>query len=121
MPGEDNVNPCQLAGKVLVLTGTFAFAGTTQAKGDLNAGKGGVEAFICLHGGTVTSAVSGRTSILLVGDQPGMKKVTEAERRGVVSVRLETLIQGLRNNKLSESLEAAEPLELATEDYSTGF
>jgi antirestriction protein len=121
MPGEDNVNPGQLSGRVLVLTGTFAFTGTTVAKGDLNAGKGGVEAFVSLHGGNVTSAVSGRTSILLIGDQPGMKKVTQAKARGISSIRLETLIEGLRHNKLSESLESAEPIELAIEDYSVGF
>jgi hypothetical protein len=45
----------------------------------LNLGKDRVKGMVEAFGGKVTGAVSGRTHILVVGKEPGMGKVTQAE------------------------------------------
>ena len=45
----------------------------------MNLGKDRVKGMVEAFGGKVTGAVSGRTHILVVGKQPGLGKVTQAE------------------------------------------
>jgi len=68
-----------LAGLTFVITGTLAGVSREQAR-----------ARIQEHGGKVASAVSSRTSYLLVGQDPG-SKLDEARRLGVPQIDLEGL------------------------------
>jgi hypothetical protein len=68
---------CVLAGKTVVLTGVFPELGGGSG---LDLGKARARALVEAHGGRVTSAVSGRTDILLVGREPGFAKVSAAQR-----------------------------------------
>ena len=68
-----------LAGLTFVITGTLPGVSREQAK-----------ARILEHGGKVASAVSGKTSYLLVGENPG-SKVDEAKKLGVAPIDLDGL------------------------------
>ena len=68
-----------LAGLTFVITGTLPGVSRDQAR-----------ARIQEHGGKVASAVSAKTSYLLVGENPG-SKVDEARRLGVAQIDLEGL------------------------------
>ena len=64
------------------LTGkTFVISGVMQSMK-----RGEVEEYIKKHGGRVTSAVSGKTSFLLVGDHTGKTKYHAAKQRGVTLI-----------------------------------
>jgi hypothetical protein len=56
----------------------------------LNLGKDRAEALVASFGGRVTSAVSGRTTHLLVGAEPGAKKVGAAAAGGAKLLDLKT-------------------------------
>jgi NAD-dependent DNA ligase len=47
----------------------------------LNLGKDKVKGMVEAFGGKVTGSVSGRTHILVVGKEPGLGKVSQAERQ----------------------------------------
>jgi DNA ligase (NAD+) len=61
-----------LAGFQIVLTGTLTGHSRDEAAGEIRA-----------RGGTVTSSVSGRTTHVVAGDQPGAAKIAAARRAGV--------------------------------------
>jgi hypothetical protein len=65
----------QLAGKTIVLTGVFPELGGGCG---LNLGKDKARRLCEQFGGRVTTAVSGRTDLLLVGSEPGASKVAKA-------------------------------------------
>ena len=69
-----------LAGHRIVLSGVFKEEGGGEG---LNLGKQRMKKKIELHGGAVTSSISKKTTLLLVGDAPGMRKVQQANSRGV--------------------------------------
>jgi hypothetical protein len=91
-PGVGGAVASSLSKKTVVLTGVFPEAGGGVG---LNQGKERVKAMIESFGGRVTSAVSGNTSYLLIGQAPGGEKVRQATERGVPMVDLRTLIDTL--------------------------
>ena len=54
-------------------------------------GKKKTESMIKTFGGTITGSVSGKTSYLLVGKDPGMSKVSKANEKGVPRLNLQDL------------------------------
>jgi hypothetical protein len=74
-PGKDGAIPNILKGKTIVMTGIFPEIGGGDG---LSLGKARARAMIESFGGRVTSAVSGKTSALLVGKEPGYSKLTKA-------------------------------------------
>lgn len=78
-PGKNGAIAGALKGKTVVLTGVFPEIGGGAG---LSLGKAKVKAMIERFGGKCTSAISGRTNILIVGKSPGMSKVSKARSRG---------------------------------------
>ena len=82
-----------LTGKTVVLTGLFPELGGGMG---LDLGKAKARALVESFGGRVTSSVSGKTDVLLVGKEPGMSKVTQARNKpGVILMNLGQLAEEL--------------------------
>ena len=98
-----------MAGIACVLTGTFPEAGGDDVGRDH--GKDAVTALVTSFGGRVTSAVSGRTKILIVGDDPGRVKLCKAlqspARTGLLSLR--DVIECIANGKIASMDEVPAP------------
>lgn len=77
-----------LAGKTFVFSGELESTPRDEAI-DL----------ILRNGGRVTSAVSGRTTYLVTGEQPGAKKVSVAFQKGVPEISEDDLIQMIENSR----------------------
>ncbi|KAJ2355553.1 DNA replication factor C complex subunit Rfc1 [Coemansia erecta] len=60
-------------------------------------------------GGSVTSAVSGKTSYLVVGEDPGSSKIKKAKTLGTRCLREDDLLNLIRSSKKDEPEPAAEP------------
>lgn len=75
IPGKKGARKNSLQGQTCVLTGIFPEVGGGAG---LNLGKDKVKRMIQAFGGRVTSSVSGKTDILVVGKQPGYAKVSKA-------------------------------------------
>jgi BRCT domain type II-containing protein len=73
--GVNGANANSLSGKTIVLTGVFPQIGGGTG---LNLGKAKLKSMCEALGAKVTSAVSIRTDILLVGEEPGASKVSKA-------------------------------------------
>lgn len=71
-PGLDATIPESLSGYTFVLTGIFPEIGGGAG---LNLGKEKLKQMITSFGGRCTSAISGKTSFLVVGKEPGFSKV----------------------------------------------
>ena len=120
-----------LRGKVVVLTGTFgALEGISVG---LALGKDALKSEIEKRGAKVTAGVSGKTTLLVVGDEPGLRKVEQASKlpnclvvdldglakmmRGEADVPLPTIAKfssGFRGNGLvHRDADAAEALKAA--------
>jgi len=69
-PSESGPDP--LAGMTFVITGTLPSMSREAAT-----------ALILAHGGKVTGSVSGKTTYLLIGDNPGRSKSDKAQRLGI--------------------------------------
>ena len=67
----------------------------------------------------MTSAVSKKTKFLVVGDEPGLRKVEHAKRLHVKMVRLDDLVKGL----VAEDVPSVPEHELNEETtaFSLGF
>lgn len=72
-----------MEGETVVLTGVFPEIGGGSG---LNLGKDKAKKMIEGFGGKVTSSISGKTTILLVGEQPGLSKVGKARASGKVTL-----------------------------------
>jgi hypothetical protein len=94
-PGVNGAPPNSLQGKTLVLTGQFPEIGGGCG---LDLGKARVTAMIASFGGRVTSAVSGKTSYVVVGKSPGASKVSQGRARGVPLIDLMALKQVLEGS-----------------------
>ena len=75
--------PGALKGLVLVTTGKFPLPGTSPG---LNQGKNEIKAIIVNGGGTNPGSVTGATTHLIVGTEPGEKKIEQAEKRGKILI-----------------------------------
>ena len=108
-----------LAGKTVVLTGVFPQLGGGQG---LDLGKGRARAMIESFGGRVTSAVSGKTDVLLVGTDPGMSKVSKARGQpGCMVVSLEKMCELLHAGYMLPDKGTAEADELTKTTKITSF
>lgn len=76
VPGKKGAITGFLEGKTVVLTGTFPEVGGGVG---LSLGKDKVRALVERFGGRVTSAVSGKTDLLVVGKEAGHSKVSKAK------------------------------------------
>lgn len=101
-PGKNGCAADVFAGKTFVLTGTFPEVGGGVG---FNVGKEKVKAMIQAFGGRVTSAVSGKTDILVVGKDPGMGSVKKARlRENLQLVNLKDLKEkGIEMGKIEDS------------------
>lgn len=79
-PGKNGCKENVLQGETVVLTGIFPELGGGAA---LSLGKDRAKALVQSFGGRVTSSVSGKTTVLLVGKEPGFQKVSQARERGI--------------------------------------
>ena len=108
-----------LAGKTVVLTGVFPQLGGGQG---LDLGKGRARAMIESFGGRVTSAVSGKTDVLLVGTDPGMSKVSKARGQpGCMVVSLEKMCELLHAGYMLPDKGSSEAEELTKTTKITSF
>jgi len=98
-----------MAGIGCVLTGTFPEAGGDDVGRDH--GKAAVKALVKSLGGKVTNAVSGRTKILIVGEDPGRANLDKAlqspARIGLLSLR--DVIDCITNGKIASMDEVPAP------------
>lgn len=102
--------------KRFVLTGIFPkLESSTKRISSLNHGKAQVTRLIEDFGGVVRTAVSGQTDFLLVGSEPGVRKLTEARDRGVPLINLAHLLDMIHGKNIAE----APPVEI--KKFSTGF
>jgi len=115
-PGVGAAVPGALRGETVVLTGLFPEVGGGAG---LNLGKDRTARLVESFGGRVTSSVSGKTTILLVGKEPGFSKVARARESGgrVALMSLTDLV-----DRIEGRLGADEPPPpLVIEHFSAGF
>jgi BRCT domain type II-containing protein len=113
-PGIHGAIPNRLQGMCFVLTGVFPEVGGGAG---LNLGKGKVRSMIESFGGRVTSTVSGKTSYLVIGKEPGQTKVSQAQVRDIPRIdlaALQSFVVGAINR-----LEDAKPP--AIQSFSMGY
>mmetsp|Transcript_1994 Transcript_1994/g.4970 ORF Transcript_1994/g.4970 Transcript_1994/m.4970 type:complete len:532 (+) Transcript_1994:162-1757(+) len=115
VPGRGAAQPNSLAGQTVVLTGVFPEVGGGAG---LNLGKDKVKRMVEAFGGRVTSSVSGKTSILLVGKEPGFSKVSQA--RGQPNCRLMSL-RDLKGVVEGGAIEDAAAKPMVIDDFSSGY
>jgi hypothetical protein len=84
-----------LTGQRFILSGTWPRLGGSQG---LALGKDNVKAVIERQGGTVTSGFLPLTNALVIGDNPGQKKVINAHERGLPIVKLKQRTSIITNN-----------------------
>ena len=68
-------------------------------------------------GGRVTGSVSGKTTLLLVGKEPGASKVSAAESRGIRMIGLKDLADGLNVGRLPPP----EDSKVVITEFSAGY
>ena len=106
-----------LAGKTFVMTGVFPELGGGVG---LNLGKDKAKALIETFGGVVRSAVSGKTTHLLVGTEPGASKVDQARSRNVTLVNTKDLQKCLNLGDQAARQELGQE-KVIIEAFSGGF
>ncbi|KAJ2452976.1 DNA replication factor C complex subunit Rfc1 [Coemansia sp. RSA 2336] len=90
--------PDCLAGLKFVITGEF-----------VGMSREGITDLIKSFGGQVTSAVSGKTSYLVVGDEPGSSKIKKAKTNNTRCLYEDDLLKLIRSSKKSEPPADHEP------------
>ncbi len=95
-----------------VLTGIFPEL--DRESFGLAQGKEKAKEFIERFGGVVRSAMSGRTDMLLVGREPGVRKLAEARSRNVTLLNLEHLIDLVHGRSIMKK-------QIKIDSFSTGF
>jgi len=104
-----------LSGQTFVLTGVFPEVGGGEG---LKLGKERVKKLITSFGGKVTSSVSARTDILMVGKDPGFSKVSKARRNAKTRLlSLHDLKVGLEQGTIEDA--RAKPMLIRS--YSKGY
>ena len=117
-PGVGLADASAYAGKTVVLTGVFPELGGGAG---LNLGKDRARALIESFGGRVTSAVSGKTDVLLCGAEPGMSKVSQARDRGVTLLSFSQLCAQLGAGASAPTKGSSEALALTEGVNITSF
>ena len=114
VPGRDGAVSNILQGKTIVLTGIFPELGGGEG---LNLGKDRCKMMCESFGGKVTSAVSGKTNILVVGKEPGMSKVSKARSQpGCQLLSIHDLKLCIEDK---QSFTAVQPLVIS--NFSSGY
>ena len=113
-PGTGLAVPDSLANETVVMTGLFPELGGGSG---LSLGKDKTRSMIESFGGRVTGSVSGKTTLLLVGKQPGASKVSAAESRGIRMIGLKDLADGLRVGRLPPP----EDSRVVITEFSAGY
>jgi len=114
VPGK-GAPAASLAGKSFVVTGTFPEVG--GGKG-FKLGKERVQKMIQSFGGKVSSSISGRTDVLVVGKSPGASKVKKARANKKISmVSIRDVKAGIERG----CLKAASAKPMVIKDFARGF
>lgn len=113
VPGKNGAVGNMLEGKRVVLTGTFPEVGGGSS---LDLGKEKVKRMVEAFGGKVTSAVSGKTDILIVGKNPGFSKVSKAKTRGIQLIALKDMKEAIEGGRLEDAPPAG-----AITNFSSGY
>jgi hypothetical protein len=113
VPGKNGALANMLEGKTVVMTGTFPEVGGGAA---LNLGKDKVKRMVEAFGGRVTSAVSGKTDILIVGKDPGFSKVNKSKQKGIQLIALKDLKEAIEGGRLEDA-----PRPGAITNFSSGY
>mmetsp|Transcript_6153 Transcript_6153/g.9572 ORF Transcript_6153/g.9572 Transcript_6153/m.9572 type:complete len:533 (+) Transcript_6153:27-1625(+) len=92
------IEPDMLKGHTCVLTGLFPEVG---GGGGLNLGKNRLKEMLCSFGARVTNAISGRTTLLVVGQKPGMSKCKQAVNRNVTRTTTGKIKKALESGDMS--------------------
>lgn len=114
VPGQDGAQPNFFTKKTIVMTGIFPEIGGGAG---LNLGKDRLKLILESFGARVTSSVSGRTDFLIVGQEPGMSKVTKA--RAQPKCKLLNLSDMKLAVEGKKSLVEIEPPQIT--NYSIGY
>ena len=117
VPGRDG-RPNSLAGKTIVLSGIFPEVGGGAG---LSLGKERTTAMLISFGGRVTSSVSGKTDVLLVGKEPGYAKVSQAQAQGCALLSLHDVAQGLVRGSIEDVMRVRRKTPLEIDSFSAGF
>mmetsp|Transcript_26596 Transcript_26596/g.63767 ORF Transcript_26596/g.63767 Transcript_26596/m.63767 type:complete len:120 (+) Transcript_26596:156-515(+) len=88
MPGVDGAIKDRLEDKRFVATGIFPELGGGFG---LKVGRDRLKEMIESFGGKVTTGISGRTNFVIVGDEPGAKRLEEAKSKGIPAIERTTL------------------------------
>eukprot|EP00928_Gymnodinium_smaydae_P009578 TRINITY_DN1358_c0_g2_i1.p1 TRINITY_DN1358_c0_g2~~TRINITY_DN1358_c0_g2_i1.p1 ORF type:complete len:480 (+),score=70.28 TRINITY_DN1358_c0_g2_i1:104-1543(+) len=103
-----------LAGQTFVITGTFPEVGGGTG---FQVGKDRVKKMITSFGGKVSSSVSAKTDVVVVGKNPGFSKVQKARKQATTRLLgLQDMKVGLQRGSLGN---AQKPLKI--ESFATGF
>jgi NAD-dependent DNA ligase len=113
VPGKNGALANMLEGKTVVMTGTFPEVGGGAG---LNLGKDKVKRMVEAFGGRVTSAVSGKTDILIVGKDPGFSKVNKSKQKGIQLIALKDLKEAIEGGRLEDA-----PRPGAITNFSSGY
>lgn len=107
-----------LKGQTIVLTGLFQ---EPSEEDDLTAGKAEMKDLLERFGARVTGSVSGKTTVLLVGCQPGRVKVTKARSIGkALVITPHVLFNGMLKNDLAAAAQDQGELDIKEEQFSKG-
>jgi len=87
-PGVDGAIEGRLEEKRFVSTGVFPELGGGSG---LKLGKDNLKNMIESFGGKVTGSISGKTNYVIIGDEPGAKRLEEAKSKGVPIIDRSTL------------------------------
>jgi len=105
-----------LAGQTFVITGLFPEVGGGTG---FQIGKDKVKKMITSFGGKVSSGVSAKTDVLVVGKHPGFSKVSKARKQSNTRLLgLEDMRKGLQRGSLGDA-KAQKPLKI--ENFARGF
>jgi hypothetical protein len=116
MPVKTKQNANYLLGKTVVLTGVFPEVGGGAG---LNLGKDKVKEMVTNFGGRVTSAISGKTDYLIVGEEPGYSKVSKARTQPKCQLLSLSSMKNAIESGRSESLQSLPPV--IVDSFSSGY
>jgi len=111
--GVDGAVAGALAGKTVVVTGIFPELGGGAG---LELGKAKAKDLLTRFGARVTSAISGKTTALLVGKEPGFRKVSDARDKNIPLLGLDDLKSVIQQKVLMNDVGP-----LVVTDFSAGF
>ena len=116
VPGKNGAITGFLEGMTVVLTGTFPEVGGGVG---LSLGKDKVRALVERFGGRVTSAISGKTDLLIIGKEAGHSKVSKAtasKKCKLISLKdLKDIVEG------TETLEDVTSKPVLVPQFSAGY